>query len=391
MSFLIPDEVDRSDHKAARRAAMDCVNAAGYLIEIARAGPRGVGVSWREPTGTDGTDSLSFSVHIDASGSSAPCELPLPEATNDTVPILRGTDALERAMSFWLRTLDSVLMVAGYYDYCSTMGSTRMGLSARLVEFTKRVRTEAQHVVTGFHDLASRPVLFRRLAAFKRESTTLQVRRLAERTLLGWDKELPDPDEDLALSPAARMNKALAIAREAIEIVEGNEINFWRFYDWGTEVKELWKLWHRLFGLAPPPPLPAKCESYSDASAYLDEMLRELKTIAQEAAPSAQGAGEQSCASRTNGGDSARTQELPPELLAAPLSASELAERLNPPQPVPRVESFLRRYREEHPDCFITIDRDDRRRNEPRYRYRAGEVWTALQEQMTKWRQLDAK
>jgi hypothetical protein len=65
------------------------------------------------------------------------------------------------------------------------------------------------------------------------------------------------------------------------------------------------------------------------------------------------------------------------------LSAADLARRLG--QPIPRVESFLRRYRDQYPDCYVTVDRDDRRRNEALYLYRTADVWTPLQEQRARW------
>jgi hypothetical protein len=83
-------------------------------------------------------------------------------------------------------------------------------------------------------------------------------------------------------------------------------------------------------------------------------------------------------------------EELPPELLQAPLSASDLAALLK--QPLPRVESFLRRYRERNPGCAMYIeDRDSRRRNEPLHRYRVAEVWPALQQQLEKWKNMNRK
>jgi hypothetical protein len=64
------------------------------------------------------------------------------------------------------------------------------------------------------------------------------------------------------------------------------------------------------------------------------------------------------------------------------LSAADLARSLG--QPVSRVESFLRRFRESHPDCSIQVDSP--RKNEPRVLYRTADVWPALQQQLPNWR-----
>jgi hypothetical protein len=60
----------------------------------------------------------------------------------------------------------------------------------------------------------------------------------------------------------------------------------------------------------------------------------------------------------------------------AKLSAPDLARLLG--QPAAKVESFLRRYRDSYPDCYVEVDPEDRRRNEPRYLYRACDVLPAL-------------
>jgi hypothetical protein len=66
------------------------------------------------------------------------------------------------------------------------------------------------------------------------------------------------------------------------------------------------------------------------------------------------------------------------------LSATDLAARLR--QPPDRVETFLRRRRASHPDCYI--EGDNPRKNEPRYLYRVADVWPALQKQLSKWSSL---
>jgi len=65
-------------------------------------------------------------------------------------------------------------------------------------------------------------------------------------------------------------------------------------------------------------------------------------------------------------------------------TAKDLAHLLE--KPVGKVEQFLRRHREKAPDCFIEINKDDRRRNEPRYLYRVAEVLPILKQHFTgKW------
>jgi hypothetical protein len=62
--------------------------------------------------------------------------------------------------------------------------------------------------------------------------------------------------------------------------------------------------------------------------------------------------------------------------LGAFASASDLARHLG--RPVPAVESFLRRSRDNHPDCYV--ETEGRRRNEPRYLYRVADILPSLQE-----------
>jgi hypothetical protein len=72
------------------------------------------------------------------------------------------------------------------------------------------------------------------------------------------------------------------------------------------------------------------------------------------------------------------------EVLAGPLSAADLARLLR--QPTDRVESFLRRFRKDHPWCCEKMD--NARRNEARILYHTAEVWPALQKQLQRraWR-----
>ena len=62
------------------------------------------------------------------------------------------------------------------------------------------------------------------------------------------------------------------------------------------------------------------------------------------------------------------------------LSANDLSGRL--PASKDAVESFLRRYRDKHPDCFI--ENEGRRVNEARYLYRVDEVWPDLKSKFPK-------
>jgi hypothetical protein len=66
------------------------------------------------------------------------------------------------------------------------------------------------------------------------------------------------------------------------------------------------------------------------------------------------------------------------------LCASDLARLLK--QPIGRVETFLRRFRDTQPDCFEHVETP--RKNEPRYLYRTPVVWPALQQQLSLWQRL---
>jgi hypothetical protein len=103
----------------------------------------------------------------------------------------------------------------------------------------------------------------------------------------------------------------------------------------------------------------------------LDDAVAAMPSDRDYAAGAANAAG----ATSTPDGDE-KNPEAAMLLSTALLSAPELAKQLgaNPDA----VESFLRRYRESFPDCCITVDREDRRRNEAKYRYRIADVWPAL-------------
>lgn len=64
----------------------------------------------------------------------------------------------------------------------------------------------------------------------------------------------------------------------------------------------------------------------------------------------------------------------PGDPLPSFLSAADLARRIGRPERA--VESFLRRYRESHPDCFTEVT--GTRKNEPRVLYRTADVWKPL-------------
>lgn len=79
---------------------------------------------------------------------------------------------------------------------------------------------------------------------------------------------------------------------------------------------------------------------------------------------------------QAKGGADGAASERPncdPPILAC---VADLARCLG--QPTGGVETFLRRYRKEHPDCFREVDNP--RKNEARYVYRTSDVWPALQE-----------
>jgi hypothetical protein len=83
-----------------------------------------------------------------------------------------------------------------------------------------------------------------------------------------------------------------------------------------------------------------------------------------------------------NGGGIAAVAEVAPMPIFA--GAAELARRLG--QRTDRVESFLRRLREQFPDCYINTEQP--RVNEPRYLYRTADVWPLLERKQNDWRQL---
>jgi hypothetical protein len=70
--------------------------------------------------------------------------------------------------------------------------------------------------------------------------------------------------------------------------------------------------------------------------------------------------------------------------LSVLLSAPDLARILG--QPPQRVETFLRRLREDSRECFM--ETNNPRPREPKYLYRTAVVWPALQNQIRKWEKL---
>jgi hypothetical protein len=113
--------------------------------------------------------------------------------------------------------------------------------------------------------------------------------------------------------------------------------------------------------------VPDQLFSIDGAKRRLDELREELRTASPPAQPLP---------------ESAPGETLPTPLVQF-LSAPDLARLLD--QPVPRVETFLRRFREDHRDCFV--ETGNPRKNEARYLYRTAEVWPALREQLTKWQE----
>jgi hypothetical protein len=69
---------------------------------------------------------------------------------------------------------------------------------------------------------------------------------------------------------------------------------------------------------------------------------------------------------------------LASEATHALLSAPDLARQLGMGEA--RVESALRRYRKKYPDCYVETEPGGRRRNEPKYLYRAGDVVPLLKD-----------
>jgi hypothetical protein len=69
----------------------------------------------------------------------------------------------------------------------------------------------------------------------------------------------------------------------------------------------------------------------------------------------------------------------------AVVSAADFAKMLGMPDANrAALESFLRRYRKKYPDCYVTTEEEARRRNEPKYLYRVGDVLPALKEHFEK-------
>jgi hypothetical protein len=78
--------------------------------------------------------------------------------------------------------------------------------------------------------------------------------------------------------------------------------------------------------------------------------------------------------------------ETTAEVVPPFLCAADLARCIG--QPKSRVETFLRRYREDHPDCFVEVEEGGTRKNEPRILYRTADVWPDLLQKLPKWDKL---
>jgi hypothetical protein len=66
------------------------------------------------------------------------------------------------------------------------------------------------------------------------------------------------------------------------------------------------------------------------------------------------------------------------------MCAADLARHLGMSDNLDAVDSFLRRYRSKHPDCYTQIESP--RKNESRYLYRPADVWPALLEWRKTWK-----
>jgi hypothetical protein len=170
-------------------------------------------------------------------------------------------------------------------------------------------------------------------------------------------------------------------------------------YAWaniGPELlRELWTALDRFGGVGPDRPEALLAGKRSTKETYTQELLQALGSIVRWcedrgklAGPTAigesDGVGEEDLtaaqeplqeAIEIEAGAANDTVPMP---FANLLSATELARALgaNPDA----VETWLRRRRETHLDCYHVNDRDDRRRNEAKYLYRVDEVWPPLLE-----------
>jgi hypothetical protein len=103
--------------------------------------------------------------------------------------------------------------------------------------------------------------------------------------------------------------------------------------------------------------------------------------------PTFTASGSQKQASQQQEAPPGRADEVPPQepaILPAFAEPSYLAACLQ--QPVDRVDSYLRNYRKNHPDCCVQVPHQ--RKSEPKCLYRTAEVWPVLQAQLPRWRTL---
>jgi hypothetical protein len=121
---------------------------------------------------------------------------------------------------------------------------------------------------------------------------------------------------------------------------------------WGViwPERQLWESWER---------------NLRGARPQLPDVERAPPRAGEAEAPGVQAAGATARAPTTATGNS-------------PLASKDLAAVLGPSVSSAAVDSFLRRHRAKYPDCFITVDDDDRRRNQPKYLYHVAEVMPAL-------------
>jgi hypothetical protein len=150
-------------------------------------------------------------------------------------------------------------------------------------------------------------------------------------------------------------------------------------------IPRLSHLWDKAYvlDLGTVPPFPGEPSNGREALEALDTLLSWCRS---REAIGASGRDSARAESTESGEPAAESATTGPGELPSLLSAADLARALQ--QPVPRVESFLRRYRADYPDCCTEVEGGGTRKNEPRYLYRFADVWPLLQQQLPKWRKL---
>ena len=132
--------------------------------------------------------------------------------------------------------------------------------------------------------------------------------------------------------------------------------------------------------LAPPPVQPARTEM---TKARGTEVRREAEILRETAQTASENAAAHALKQGTPSRLTEQARQLPdsvPALLSAKDLTHVLRDLLGKVIAERAVESFLRRYRNQFPDSFITVDDDDRRKNQPKYLYRTNDVLPVLKE-----------